>query len=202
MILGGDQLEDAYNGKTNYQYWCLLLLKVEKLDFQQTKNEFSCLSFSAIHSKNESCQQKRPGWDGGSHCLNRLVELTRLKLATTRKEEKERSMLSPSSRIPPLHKCWRHQFLHLPYNHCHHHWWFIILIIANHDYHRRQQTHHPILMIYAKEICHRLLRGVDDPDIVVKRPAENPGGMTVTIFKVRIRDGVKIIRFSRILSFQ
>lgn len=51
--------------------------------------------------------------------FSRLVELTRLKLATTRKEEKE-----------------------------------------------------------------RLLRGVDDPDIVVKRPAENPGGMTVTIFKV------------------
>lgn len=51
--------------------------------------------------------------------FSRLVELTRLKLATTRKEEKE-----------------------------------------------------------------RLFRGVNDPDILVKRPAESPGGMTVTIFKV------------------
>merc|ERR1712037_689476 len=50
--------------------------------------------------------------------FSRLVELTRLKLATTRKEEKE-----------------------------------------------------------------RLVRGVNDPDILVKRPPENPGGMTVTIFK-------------------
>ena len=26
---------------------------------------------------------------------------------------------------------------------------------------------------------------MNDPDILVKRPAESPGGMTVTIFKVR-----------------
>ena len=33
------------------------------------------------------------------------------------------------------------------------------------------------------------MRGVNDPDIVVKRPAESPGGMTVTIFKVGIKHG-------------
>ena len=43
------------------------------------------------------------------------------------------------------------------------------------------------------------MRGVNDPDIVVKRPAESPGGMTVTIFKVRIMDGVKIFGSWRIL---
>ena len=26
---------------------------------------------------------------------------------------------------------------------------------------------------------------MNDPDILVKRPAESPGGMTVTIFKVK-----------------
>ena len=46
------------------------------------------------------------------------------------------------------------------------------------------------------------MRGVIDPDILVKRPPENPGGMTVTIFKVGMMDGVKIIWFWRIPFFQ
>ena len=38
-----------------------------------------------------------------------------------------------------------------------------------------------------------MLRGTSDPDIIVKRPAESRGGMTVTIFKVGTMDWSRII---------
>ena len=37
-----------------------------------------------------------------------------------------------------------------------------------------------------------MLRGTSDPDIIVKRPAESRGGMTVTIFKVGTMDWSRI----------
>ena len=111
---------------------------------------------------------------GEAH-LHRLVELTRLKLATTRKEEKERS------RISPLQIC------------------IILIIMIDYSHHRchcchhhgvhQQQSHQLTHQKYSYVSC-RLLRGVNDPDILVKRPAESPGGMTVTIFKVGIMDSV------------
>ena len=139
----------------------------------------------------------------------RLVELTRLKLATTRKEERERSINSiispslPSAVLPcflPIlsHHCFSAEKLNhevvtgrdltivcifiisplkLPISGCYRDELFI------------SPPSSKLLLITVNIICRenslRLFRGVNDPDILVKRPAESPGGMTVTIFKVK-----------------
>ena len=68
---GEYKLENADNGKANQQHWHIILFKVKWPSIQKIFR----------------------------FCLFRLVELTRLKLATTRKEERERSInsiISPS----------------------------------------------------------------------------------------------------------
>ena len=114
--------------------------------------------------------------------LHRLVELTRLKLATTRKEEKERSRISPLQ---------IYIILIIMINHSHH----CCHCCHQHDVHK-QQSHQLTHQKYSY-VSYRLLRGVNDPDILVKRPAESPGGMTVTIFKVGMMDSFKIICYFR-----
>ena len=70
---GEYKLENADNGKANQQHWHIILFKVKWPSIQKIFR----------------------------FCLFRLVELTRLKLATTRKEEKERSINSIiSSSLP------------------------------------------------------------------------------------------------------